>query len=50
MRCLIHESKVSISGFWIHLISKNYDTLYKLSNFHCLKLLASNLNYYYTNN
>jgi hypothetical protein len=48
MRCLIHESKVPISGCWIHLILEDYDTLYKLSDFQCLKVFASNLNYCYT--
>jgi uncharacterized iron-regulated protein len=28
--------------------SKDYDTLYKLSDFQCLKVFASNLNYCYT--
>jgi hypothetical protein len=45
-----YESKVPISGSWIHLISKNYDTLCKLSDFYCLKLWASTSNDCYTIN
>jgi hypothetical protein len=29
------ESKVPISGCWIHLILENYYALYKLINFRC---------------